>query len=152
MSPSSTDRIEKRILLRAPQTRVWQALTDAGEFGTWFRVKLEGPFLPGRHTKGRITYPGYEHLTMDVVVETMAPESLFSFRWHPYAVDPGVDYRSEPTTLVEFRLEAVDEGTRLSVTESGFDQLPAHRRDEAYRMNDGGWAQQLVNVERHVSA
>lgn len=152
MSASSTDRIEKQILLRAPQSRVWRALTDAGEFGAWFRVKLEGPFVPGGRTKGRITYPGYEHLTMDVLVETMAPESLFSFRWHPYAVDPGVDYSSEPATLVEFRLKAVDGGTHLTVTESGFDRLPAHRRDEAYRMNDGGWTQQLVNVERHVSA
>lgn len=152
MSTPNTDRIEKQILLRAPQTRVWQALTDAQEFGAWFRVKLEGPFIPGQRTKGKITYPGYEHLTMDVLVETMAPESLFSFRWHPYAVDPEVDYGSEPTTLVEFRLKAVDGGTHLTVTESGFDQLPASRRDEAYRMNDGGWAQQLVNIERHVSA
>jgi len=152
MAASSTDRIEKQILLRAPRSRVWRALTDAGEFGAWFRVNLEGAFRPGAETRGRITYPGYEHLTMEVLVERMEPESLFSFRWHPYAVDPGADYRSEPTTLVEFRLEAVDGGTRLTLTESGFDQLPAHRRDEAYRMNDGGWTQQVLNIERHVSA
>jgi uncharacterized protein YndB with AHSA1/START domain len=152
MPTPSSDRIEKQILLRAPQTRVWQALTDAEAFGTWFRVKLESPFIPGQRTRGKITYPGYEHLTMDVLVETMTPESLFSFRWHPYAVNPEVDYGSEPTTLVEFRLKAVDGGTHLTVIESGFDQLPANRRDEAYRMNDGGWAQQLVNLERHVSA
>lgn len=152
MPASSTDRIEKQILLRAPRSRVWRALTDAEEFGAWFRVKLDGPFVPGGRTRGRITYPGYEHLTMDVLVEEMKAESLFSFRWHPYAVDPEADYGSEPTTLVAFRLEAVGQATRLTVTESGFDRLPAHRRDEAYRMNDGGWAQQLVNVERHVSA
>lgn len=152
MSPSSTDRIEKRILLRAPQTRVWRALTDAEAFGTWFRVKLESPFIPGQRTRGKITYPGYEHLAMDVLVEAMEPESLFSFRWHPCAVNPEIDYSSEPTTLVEFRLQLVEGGTQLTVIESGFDRLPADRRDEAYRMNDGGWAQQLVNIEHHVSA
>lgn len=151
MSPSSTDRIEKQILLRAPQSRVWQALTDAREFGAWFRVKLEGPFVPGGRTKGQITYPGYEHITMEVRVERMEAETLFSFRWHPYAVDPKVDYSSEPTTLVEFRLEAADGGTLLRLVESGFDRLPASRCDEAFRMNDGGWKQQLTNIERHVA-
>lgn len=151
MPTPSTDRIEKQILLRAPRTRVWRALTDAGEFGTWFRVKLESPFIPGQRTEGKITHPGYEHLTMDVLVETMAPESLFSFRWHPYAVDSEADYGTEPTTLVEFHLKVVDGDTHLTVVESGFDQLPAGRRDEAYRMNDGGWTQQLVHIERHVS-
>jgi uncharacterized protein YndB with AHSA1/START domain len=151
MSPSNTDRIEKQILLRAPQSRVWQALTDAREFGAWFRVKLEGPFLAGGRTRGQITYPGYEHITMEVRVERMEAETLFSFRWHPYAVDPKVDYSSEPTTLVEFRLEAADDGTLLRLVESGFDRLPANRRDEAFRMNDGGWKQQLTNIERHVA-
>jgi len=151
MNITSTDRIEKQIQLRAPQSRVWRALTDAEEFGTWFRVKLEGRFVLGAQTRGRVTYPGYEHILMEVEVERMEAESLFSFRWHPYAVDPKVDYSSEPTTLVEFRLESVGGGTLLKVVESGFDQLPAGRRDEAFRMNDGGWAQQLVNVERHVA-
>jgi uncharacterized protein YndB with AHSA1/START domain len=151
MNPSSTDRIEKQILLRAPRTRVWQALTDADEFGTWFRVKLEDPFVPGERTAGKITYPGYEHNTMEVRVEQIEAEILFSFRWHPYAVDPKVDYAGEPTTLVEFRLESVDEGTLLTVVESGFDRLPAGRRDEAFRMNSGGWTQQLTNIERHVA-
>lgn len=151
MSTATTDRIEKQILLHAPQSRVWRALTDAEEFGTWFRVKLEGPFSPGEWTRGNITWPGYEHITMEVKVERMEAEALFSFRWHPYAIDPKVDYSSEPTTLVEFRLESAEGGTLLKVIESGFDQLPAHRRDEAFRMNDGGWKQQLANIERHVA-
>jgi uncharacterized protein YndB with AHSA1/START domain len=151
MNSMTADRIEKQILLRAPQPRIWRALTDAEEFGTWFRVKLEGRFAPGERTTGKITYPGYEHITMDVRVEQMEAETLFSFRWHPYSVDPKVDYSSEPTTLVEFRLRSVDGGTLLTVVESGFDQLPAGRRDEAFRMNDGGWAQQLTNIERHVA-
>ena len=150
MSTSSTDRIERSIQLNAPVARVWRALTDHEEFGTWFRVSLESPFVPGQRTRGRITYPGYEHLVMDVVVERMEPERLFSFRWHPYAVDPKVDYSREPPTLVEFRLETTASGTLLTVTESGFDALPEARRDEAFRMNDGGWAEQLKNVERHV--
>ena len=120
----NTDRIEKEILLRAPKSRVWRALTDAEEFGAWFRVELEGPFVPGQRTKGRITYPGYEHLMMEVLVERMDPEELFSFRWHPYAVDPEVDYSSEPMTLVVFWLEEVPGGTRLKVVESGFDTHP----------------------------
>ena len=151
MNSSNTDRIEKQILLRAPQNRVWRALTDAEEFGTWFRVKLEGPFVPGEWTRGNITWPGYEHIAMEVCVERMDAETLFSYRWHPYALDPKVDYSSEPTTLVEFRLKADDGGTLLRVVESGFDQLPASRRDEAFRMNDGGWKQQLANIERHVA-
>jgi uncharacterized protein YndB with AHSA1/START domain len=151
MTMTSTDRIEKQIHLCAPQSRVWKALTDFREFGEWFRVSLESPFRPGQWSKGNITWPGYEHVRMEVQVERMDPEDLFSFRWHPYAIDPKVDYSGEPTTLVEFRLEPAEGGTLLKVVESGFDQLPAHRRDEAFRMNDGGWAQQLVNIERHVA-
>jgi uncharacterized protein YndB with AHSA1/START domain len=151
MNTTTTDRIEKQIRLRAPKSRVWRALTDAEEFGAWFRVKLEGPFVPGGRTKGKITYPGYEHITMEVWVERMEAETLFSYRWHPYAVDPKVDYSSEPTTLVEFQLKSEGGGTLLTVVESGFDQLPASRRDEAFRMNDGGWKQQLTNIERHVA-
>lgn len=151
MTQAMTDRIEKRMLLHAPKPRVWRALTDAGEFGTWFRVNLEGPFATGQLTRGNITYPGYEHIVMEVRVERMEAERLFSFRWHPYAIDPKVDYSGEPTTLVEFRLESVEGGTLLTVVESGFDQLPPGRRDEAFRMNEGGWAQQLANIERHVA-
>ena len=150
MAESSTDRIEKQILLRAPRSRVWRALTDFEEFGTWFRVKLEGPFARGQWTRGKITYPGYEHLTMDLLVEKMEEEERFSFRWHPYAVDPKTDYTKEPTTLVEFRLEESSGGTLLTVCESGFDRVPAERRDEAFRMNSQGWAEQTQNIKRHV--
>jgi len=149
---TDTDRIEKSILLKAPRSRVWRALTNAGEFGTWFRVALEGEFAPGARVQGRFTIPDYEHVTMNATVERMEPERLFSFRWHPYAVEPGVDYSSEPTTLVEFRLEDAPEGTRLTVVESGFDGIPLRRRAEAFRMNTQGWTEQLANLERHVGA
>lgn len=147
---SSTDRIEKEVVLRAPQSRVWRALTDFREFGTWFRVKLESAFAVGKTVAGMVTYPGYEHIKFSVEVERMEPETLFSFRWHPFAVDPRQDYSQEPTTLVEFRLEAVAGGTQLKVVESGFDQIPASRRDEAFRMNSNGWAIQMENLQRHV--
>jgi len=151
MTPSTTDRIEKEIVLRAARSRVWRALTDAKEFSSWFRVNLESGFAPGQRTRGQITYPGYEHLTMAVLVERMDAEELFSFHWHPYPDNPKGDLDAEPMTLVEFRLEDVPGGTRLKVTESGFDRLPAERRDEAFRMNEGGWTEQLANIERHVS-
>ena len=150
MSLSSTDRIEKQMLLPAPMARAWRALADAEQFGSWFGVKLEGGFVPGERTRGRITHPGFEHVRMEVLVERLEPEDLFSFRWHPHAIDPKVDYSSEPTTLVEFRLATAPGGTLLTVIESGFDQLPAGRRDEAFRMNAGGWEQQLKNIQRHV--
>lgn len=145
------DQIEKRIELQAPVSRVWRALTDHREFGEWFRVKLEGPFVPGQVSRGNITYPGYEHVKWEAVVKEMRAESLFSFTWHPYAVDPKVDYSQETPTLVEFRLEKTASGTLLTITESGFDRIPAHRRMEALRMNDGGWAEQTRNIDRHVS-
>jgi uncharacterized protein YndB with AHSA1/START domain len=145
-----SDRIEKRIELAAPVSRVWRALTDYREFGEWFRVKLEGPFAPGQISRGRMTYPGYEHVTWQVTVQEMRPERLFSFTWHPYAVDPNVDYSQETPTLVEFRLEKAPKGTLLTITESGFDKIPANRRDEAFRRNEGGWAAQLLSIERHV--
>ncbi|MFT3773465.1 MAG: SRPBCC family protein [Minicystis sp.] len=151
MTQSSTDRIEKEILLKASRSRVWRALTDAAEFGAWFGVKLTGRFVPGEPIQGHITHPGYEHLTMRVTVERIEPEHLFSFRWHPYAVDPKVDYSAEPTTLVEFRLEDAPDGILLKVVESGFDQVPAHRRAEAFRMNNQGWAAQMENIQRHVA-
>jgi uncharacterized protein YndB with AHSA1/START domain len=151
MNTTNTDRIEKQILLRAPQSRVWRALTNAEEFGTWFRVKLENGFAVGQLTKGKILYPGYEHLTFEATAERMDAESFFSFRWHPYAVDSKIDYTTEPTTLVEFRLKPADGGTLLSVVESGFDRIPAGRRDEAFRMNSDGWAIQLTNIEQHVA-
>ena len=146
-----SDRIEKRIELKAPVSRVWRALTDYREFGEWFRVKLEGPFVAGQVSRGQITYPGYEHLKWEAVVQKLEPKLLFSFTWHPYAVDPKVDYSKEPQTLVEFKLEKTPSGTRLLLTESGFDRIPAARRMEAFRMNDGGWTEQMKNIERHVT-
>jgi len=147
----STDRIEKKIVLRAPRARVWRALTDAAEFGAWFGVKLEGPFAPGASVEGQITNKGYEHFKLAITIARIDPETRFSYRWHPYAIDPAVDYSSEPTTL-EFFLEEVAGGTELTVVESGFDAIPAARRDETFRMNDRGWASQLKNIERHVAA
>ena len=152
MSPTSTDRIERQILLRAPRSRVWRALTDSAEFGTWFGVKVEGTFAPGAHVRGAITHPGYEHVVFDITIERMEPERLFSWRWHPHPVEPGVDYSAEPTTLVEFRLEEAEGGTLLTIVESGFDRVPAHRRERAFRMNEGGWAAQAENLRRHVEA
>lgn len=148
---SSTDRIEKQIDLKAPPARVWRALTDYREFGQWFRVKLDGPFVVGQKARGHITHPGYEHLVMEVMVQKMEPQRLFAFHWHPYAIDPTADYSKEPPTLVEFTLEPIPGGTRLIVSESGFDALPPGRRDEAFRMNSGGWEQQVKNIEAHVS-
>ncbi len=146
-----TDSIEKRIELKAPVSRVWRALTDYREFGEWFRVKLEGPFVRGQVTRGPITHPGYEHVVMEADVKEMQPERLFSFTWHPYNVDPKVDYSDETPTLVEFRLEPTATGTLLVVTESGFDKIPAHRRSEAFRMNSNGWAGQLRNIDSYVT-
>ena len=146
-----SDRIEKRMEIAAPVARVWRALTDHREFGEWFRVKLDGPFVPGQPSTGHITYPGYEHVKWHAVVQKMEASRLFSFTWHPYAIDPKVDYSGEPPTLVEFRLEEIPTGTLLLLTESGFDKIPAHRRAEAFRMNEGGWGQQMKNIERHVT-
>src|SRR5580693_5937 len=128
MIETSTDVIEKEIVVRAPRSRVWRAITDSQEFGKWFQAEMKDPFVPGASTQGRITYPGYEHLTFEVQVERIEPEHLFSLRWHPYAVDPQQDYSQEPTTLVVFELEEVPHGTRIRVTESGFDQIPLARR------------------------
>ena len=151
MTTTTTDRIEKQILLRAPQARVWRAVADAREFGEWFGVRLEGAFVPGARLRGRITMKGYEHVPFEITVERMEPERLLSWRWHPYAVDPKTDYSREPTTLVVFELRDVPEGTLLTVVESGFDQIPLARRAEAWRMNDQGWAKQMENIERHVA-
>jgi uncharacterized protein YndB with AHSA1/START domain len=145
------DRIEKHIELKAPVARVWRALTDYREFGEWFRVKLDGPFVPGEVSTGYITYAGYEHLKWNATVKAMEPERLFSFTWHPYAVDPDTDYSAEPPTLVEFKLEPTPAGgTMLTVVESGFSKIPAGRRAEAFRMNEGGWAEQMKNIAAHV--
>lgn len=148
---TGTDRIEKTVILKAPRARVWRAIADAKQFGEWFRVRLDGEFAAGATIRGNITYPGYEHLTMEVVVERMEPERFFSYRWHPHAIDPKVDYSTEPMTLVEFTLEDAAGGTRLTIVESGFDRIPLSRRALAFRMNSDGWSEQLQNIERYVS-
>src|ERR1039457_5767308 len=145
------DRIEKRIELKASVARVWRALTDYREFGEWFRVKLNGPFVPGQVARGQITHPGYEHVKWEAVVLKMEPERLFSFTWHTYSVDPKTHYSQEPPTLVEFRLAKTTSGTLLVLTESGCDKVPSDRRAEAFRMNDGGWTEQMKNIEKHVA-
>ena len=145
-----SDRIEKSIDLKAPMERIWKALTDHKEFGAWFMVDLEGPFVLGQQARGRITYPGYEHVVWTATVVKMDAPTLFAFTWHPYGVDKNTDYSKEEPTRVEFRLKPNGQGTHLTITESGFDKVPAHRRDEAFRMNDGGWTQQVLNIKAHV--
>ena len=150
MATATTDRIVKEILLHAPRTRVWRALTDSKEYGTWFRAIFDGPFRPGAKVHARVTYPGYEHVEFDLFVEKMEPERLFSFRWHPNAVDPNMDYADEPTTLVEFTLKETKGGTLLRLVESGFDAIPLARRAEAFKSNEGGWAIQMKAIESYV--
>lgn len=148
----STDRIEKRVVLRAPRARVWRAISTPEEFGAWFRMRLDGGFAVGGTVRGKVTHPGYEHAcAVEMQIERIEPERYFSYRWHPYALDPAVDYSAEPTTLVEFILEDAEGGTAVTIVESGFDRIPLGRRDEAFRMNDGGWAGQIKNLERHVA-
>lgn len=150
---TSTDRIERQITIKAPPTRVWKALSNAEEFGAWFGANLKGnTFAPGRRLKGPITIPGYEHVIFDVTIERMDPPRLLSWRWHPAAIDPAVDYSKEPTTLVTFELKEAAGGTLLTVVETGFDKIPASRRFEAFRMNSGGWDAQLKNMEKYVTA
>jgi uncharacterized protein YndB with AHSA1/START domain len=152
MSPS-TDRIERKVVINAPRSRVWRALTNAEEFGDWFGAALKGKhFAPGQRTQGQITIPGFTHVMFDVVIERVEPERLMSWRWHPYSVDPAIDYSKEERTRVVFELKEVEGGTLLSVVESGFDQVPPERRLEAFRMNSGGWEGQMRNIARHVES
>ena len=152
MLMTETDKIEKSVVLRAPRSRVWRALTDSKEFGEWFKVVFTDKFAEGKTITGRITHAGFENVPMEITIERIQPEEYFSYRWHPYAKDPNIDYSKEVATLVEFRLSDSPEGTLLLITESGFDQIPAERRAEAFRMNDNGWTGQIRNIERHVAA
>ncbi|WHS58688.1 SRPBCC family protein [Pseudomonas sp. G2-4] len=148
----SSDRIERKILLKAPRSQVWRALANAEAFGQWFGVALEGKrFVAGERTQGQITYPGYEHLIWDVAVERVEPERVFSFRWHPYAIEPEVDYSQEAETRVQFELEDMDGGTLLKVVESGFNNIPEARRLKAFRMDSRGWDEQMANIEAFLS-
>ncbi len=144
------DRIEQTTELTAAPARVWTALTDHHAFGAWFGVALDGPFVVGEESTGHITHPGYEHLHWTAWITAMESKRRFAFEWHPYAVDPAVDYAAEPPTVVEFLLAPAGAGTRLTVIESGFDRVPAHRREEAYRMNEGGWAAQMENIAAYL--
>ncbi len=144
------NRIEKHIDLKAPLSKVWKALTDHTAFGQWFGCKLEEPFVVGKTVRGKLTYPGFEHLQWAVDVKQMEPERLFSFTWHPYAVDVTVDYSKETPTLVEFMLAATSSGTHLVVCESGFEKIPANRRLEAFRKDEEGWIEQLENIAKYV--
>ena len=157
----NTDRIEKKILLRAPRSRVWRVLVDSGEFGTWFGVKFDGPFTPGALMSGTLVgtkvdpevaraQKTQEGLRFDVTIERMEPERLFSFRWHPFAVERDVDYSAEPTTLVEIVLEDAPEDVMLTVTESGFDRIPLARRAKAFEANEGGWGKMVQVLETYV--
>jgi uncharacterized protein YndB with AHSA1/START domain len=157
-----TDRIEKKVLLHAPLNRVWRALSDSAEFGSWFGVRFEGPFAPGATMRGAIVpttvdaevakaQKAYEGLAFEIYIEQMEPERLFSFRWHPGAVEPGVDYSAEPTTLVAFELEEVADGVMLTVTESGFDRIPLARRAKAFAANDGGWAMVVKLIAEYLA-
>ena len=150
MATTTTDRIEKEILLRAPRGRVWRALTDSKDFGTWFQAVFQGPFRAGEWVHGRITYPGYEHMEFDLLVEVLEPERRFVFRWHPNAVEPGIDYKKESTTQVTFTLEEVEDGTLLRLVESGFDSIPLERRAEAFQSNESGWTEQMRNIENYL--
>lgn len=148
---TSSDRIEKLVVLEAPRARVWRALTDVSQFNSWFGVSLTKPFEPGAEVSGKIDLRTYEHVTMRIWIERMDPERFFSFRWHPYAVEPGVDYSVEPTTLVSFTLEDGPGGTKLTIVESGFDAIPASRRAKAFSMNDKGWTSQTENISTFLS-
>ena len=147
-----SNQIEKSILLHFPRHRVWRALTTAREFGSWFGVKLDGEFAAGKTIRGKYENEKYAHATFDVIVETIAPETLFTYRWHPFAMEPNIDYSGESRTLVAFTLEDRDGDTLLTVVESGFDGIPAARRSKAFEMDSNGWASQMVRIEKYLQA
>ncbi len=157
-----TDRIEKKVLLQAPLKRVWRALSDSTEFGTWFGMRFNGPFAPGAVMRGVIVpttvnaevasaQKPYEGTAFEITIDRMEPERLFSFRWHPGAIDPGIDYSFEPTTLVVFVLEEVPDGVLLTITESGFDRIPLTRRAKAFTLNEQGWSMVVKLIEEHLA-
>jgi len=159
---TNTDRIEKKILLRAPRERVWRAISDSRQFGTWFGVEFDGPFVAGTPIVGKLVptavdgevaarqkpYTGHR---FEFAVDRIEPMRLFSFRWHPFAMEKDVDYSKEPTTLVAFELEEASGGTMLTVTESGFDRIPLERRAKAFAANEGGWTAQVKMIEKYLA-
>ena len=154
MIEESTDRIERSVVLNAPRARVWQALTNAEEFGDWFGANLKGQtFAPGQRARGHLTFKGYEDYFFDIVVDRIEPKNLMSYHWHPYPMDKSIDYDKEEPTLVTFTLtDAPNNGTRLTVVETGFDKVPPSRRLEAFRMNSGGWESQMKRITAHVES
>jgi uncharacterized protein YndB with AHSA1/START domain len=148
---TTSDRIEKVVMLEAPRARVWRALTEVAQFNAWFGVRLEQPFAPGREVSGLITMKGNEHV-ITIWIETMDAERLLSFRWHPYAIDPDADYSAEPKTLVTFSLEDAPGGSKLTIVETGFEAIPASRRAQAFEMNDRGWTGQAERIRKYVAA
>lgn len=158
---STTDKIEKRVTLRAPQERVWRAISDSAEFGSWFGMEVDGKFVAGKEVGGRMKptiadaeiakrQEPYKGMRFTFVIDRIEPMRLFSFRWHPYAIDSSVDYSKEPMTLVTFTLEPVDGGTSLTIVESGFDSIPIERRADAFEANEGGWNAQLQLIEKYL--
>jgi len=159
---TTTDRIQKKVVLRAPRERVWKAISDAKQFGAWFGVEFDGPFVAGAAMKGRMTptkvdpavakmQEAYKGMEFDCTIDRIEPMRLFSFRWHPFAIDPKVDYSNEPTTLVTFELEEVPGGTQLTITETGFDKVPLERRAKAFEANAGGWTHQIDLLTRYLA-
>jgi uncharacterized protein YndB with AHSA1/START domain len=149
---TSTDQIVKQVTFDAPQSRVWRALTDVQQFNTWFGVNLESPFTPGAEVSGNVRFKGMEHMTMSIWIDKMEPEDFFSFRWHPYAIEEGVDYSAEPTTLVSFTLESKGDRTSVTIVESGFDAIPESRRAKAFAMNSNGWNGQSENLRKFLAS
>jgi uncharacterized protein YndB with AHSA1/START domain len=158
----STDRIEKKILLRAPRERVWRAISDASEFGSWFGVRFDGPFVEGGRLTGKITpttvdaevakmQEPYAGKAFEWTIERIEPMRRLSFRWHPYGIEEGVDYSKEPTTLIVFELADAPGGILLTITESGFDQIPLERRAKAFKANEGGWEHQTRLIEKYLA-
>lgn len=162
MAASVPDRIEKQVMLNAPLSRVWKAIADSRQFGSWFGVTFDAPFKAGERIVGKIApttvdpqvaemQKPYQGMRFEITIDRIEPERLFSFRWHPAAIDPKVDYSNEPTTLVEFRLEPVGDAVRLTIVESGFDKVPPSRRAEAFKMNEGGWSAQVMLIQKYIA-
>jgi uncharacterized protein YndB with AHSA1/START domain len=162
METKTTDRIEKKISLRGSRAKVWRAISDSAEFGTWFGMRFDGPFVAGATTRGVIVpttvnaevaagQKKFEGTPFEIQIEKIEPERLFSFRWHPFAVERGVDYSTEPTTLIEFSLVEADGGVTLTVTESGFDGIPLARRATAFQANNGGWSKQMEMIQAYLT-
>lgn len=159
---TTTDRIERQVLLRAPQEKVWRAISDAKRFGSWFGMDLDGPFVAGKAMTGRIRpttvdpetakmQERYAGTPVAFEIDRIEPMTTFSFRWHPYSVDTTADYAAEPTTLVTFTLAPAEGGTLLTIVESGFDHIPIARRAQAYEANAGGWAKQAELIEKYLT-